>query len=191
MSFLFGGTSDKPSTKQDVDNILSIISGKDETETAKFVTNITLPATEIHGYYKINLLEMLSEMYANVRPRSFEINIVNYNEQLTENVDVYYLHTPIPDDQLDVSKLSQFTNHVQFNKKTTIKNGQPYLTCCQTNEEGDILDIDVSQVTNVNLTPNRQIFMALGALIFQLNRKTDGDVTLELTINLTYSLKKY
>lgn len=191
MSFLFGGTSEKQSTKQDVDNILSIINGKDEAEIAKFVTTITLPGTEIHGYYKMNLLEMLPEMYANVRPRGFEINVVNYNEQLTENVDIYYLHTPIPDDQLDVSKLSQFTNHVQFVKKTTIKNSQPYLTCCQIDENGDILDIDVSQVTNVNITPGRQLFMALGALVFQLNRKTEGDVTLELTINLTYCSKKY
>lgn len=191
MSFLFGGNSDKQSTKQDVDNILSIINGKDETEVAKIVTTITLPTTEIHGYYKINLLDFFSNVYANVRPRSFEINIQNYNTDLTDNIDVYYIHTPIPDDDLDINKLSQFTNHVQFNQKTTIKNTQPYMTYCQTDDECNITDIDISQSTNVNLIPNRSPFMALGALIFQLNRKTVGDVTLELTINLNYTMKKY
>lgn len=191
MSFLFGGGSTQASSKQDVDNILSIINGKDETEQAKMVTNITLEATEIHGYYKLNLLDFFEDIYANVRPRNFEVNIVNYNDDLVENVDVYYLHTPIPDAELEVSKLSQFTNHIQFTKKTTIKNQQPYLTFCQLDEEDNITDIDISQTTNVNLIPSRRPFVSLGALIFQLNRKTSGNVTLELTITLNYSIKKY
>ena len=58
-------------------------------------------------------------------------------------------------------------------------------------EEGNIIDVDISQSTNVNLLPDRSPFMSLGALIFQLNRKTSGTVTLELTINLVYTIKKY
>lgn len=190
MSFLFGGNS-KRSTKQEVDQIFSAINGIEDSQQTKLVTNLTLNTNEIHGYYKINILDFFPEQYANVRPRNFEIILNNNNDNLTENVDVWYLHTPLRDNDLDVNKLSQFSNHVQFTKKTTIKNPQPYLTFCQTSEDGEILDIDISQSTNVNLIPGRSPFISLGALIFQLNRKSQGDVTIEMTINLTYSIKKY
>lgn len=187
MSFLFG----KQSTKQQIDSVFSAINGIEDSQQAKFVTKLTLNSSEIYGYYKINILDFFAEQYANVRPRSFEIQLTNYNESLTESVEVWYLHTPLCDADLDLTKLSQFTNHTQFTKKTTIQNPQPYLTFCQTNEEGEIVDIDISQSTNVNLVPGRSPFISLGALIFQLNRKTEGDVTLEMTINLTYTIRKY
>ena len=139
-------------------------------EKTKVVKTITFDSTDIHAYYKLNLSEMLEPQYANVRPKALEITINNYNADLTENIDTWYLHTPLRDDDLDVQKLSHFSNHIQFNKKTTIKNPQPYLTYCQTNDEGDIVDIDISQSTNVNLLPDRAPFMSLGALIFQLNQ---------------------
>lgn len=190
MSFFFGSSS-KQSTKQEIDQVFSAIQGIEDSQQAKIVKTITFDTTDIHAYYKLNLLEMLEPQYANVRPKALEIIINNYNSDLTETIDVWYLHTPLRDEDLDVSKLSHFSNHVQFNKKTTIKNPQPYLTYCQTNDEGDIIDVDISQSTNVNLLPDRAPFMALGALIFQLNRITSGEITLELTINLMYSIKKY
>ena len=64
------------------------------------------------------------------------------------------------------------------------------MTYCQVNEDGEVMDVDISQTTNVNLVPGRTPFMSLGALIFQLNRKSGGDVTLEMTINLTFTIKK-
>lgn len=190
MAFLFGGSS-KRSTKQEIDQVFSAINGIEDSQQAKIVTNLTLNGNEIHGYYKMNILDFFPEQYANVRPRSFEITLNNYNETVAENVDVWYLHTPLRDDDLDVNKLSQFSNHVQFTKKTIIKNPQPYLTFCQTGENGEITDIDISQSTNVNLVPGRSPFVSLGALIFQLNRKSQGDVTIEMTITLTYTIKKY
>lgn len=189
MSFFFGGSS-KSSTKQEVDQIFSAINGIEESQQAKIVTNITLSENDIHGYYKLNILDFFTEQYANVRPKCLEIILNNYNDNLTESIDVYYLHTPIRDDDLDINKLSQFANHFQFTKKTTIKNPQPYLTYCQVNEDGEVMDVDISQTTNVNLVPNRTPFMSLGALIFQLNRKSGGDVTLEMTVNLTFTIKK-
>ena len=189
MSFLFGGSSS--SSKQEIDSVFSAIQGIEDSQQAKVVKTIPLANVDIHAYYKLNLLEMFEPQYANVRPKSLEIIINNYNSDLVENVDVWYLHTPLRDDDLDVAKLSHLSNHVQFTKKTTIKNPQPYMTYCQTDEEGNITDIDISQSTNVNLLPDRSPFMSLGALIFQLNRKTSGTVTLELTINLVYTIKKY
>lgn len=190
MSFLFGGNS-KKSTKQEIDQIFSVINGIEDSQQAKMVTNLTLNDNEIHGYYKLNILDFFTEQYANVRPRSFDIILKNYNESLVENIDVWYLHTPLKDSDLDVNKLSQFSNRVQFTKGATIKNPQPYLTFCQISEDGEILDIDISQTTNVNLIPGRSPFVSLGALIFQLNRKSQGDVTIEMTTTLTYTLKKY
>ena len=65
------------------------------------------------------------------------------------------------------------------------------MTYCQLDDDGNITDIDISQSTNVNLIPDRSPFMALGALIFQLNRKTSAEITLEVTFNLVYTIKKY
>lgn len=189
MSFLFGGSSS--SSKQEIDSVFSAIQGIEDSQQAKIVKTIPLANADIHAYYKMNLLEMFEPQYANVRPKSLEIIINNYNSDLVENIDVWYLHTPLRDDDLDISKLSHLSNHVQFTKKTIIKNPQPYMTYCQTDEEGNITDVDISQSTNVNLIPDRSPFMSLGALIFQLNRKTSGTITLELTINLVYTIKKY
>lgn len=191
MSFLFGGGNSKEITKNDVDQIFSVVQGIEDSQVSKIVTNLTFDDTDIHGYYKLNILDFFSKQYANIRPRNFEITVNNYNENLVENIDIYYLHTPIKDSDLDYNKLSEFSNHIQFTKKTTIKNPQPYLTFCQLNDDGEIVDVDISQTTNFNLLPDRDIFMSLGALIFQINRKTSGKITLELTINLNYSIKKY
>ncbi len=190
MSFLFGGSS-KQSTKREIDQVFSAINGIEDSQQAKIVTNLTLNGNEIHGYYKLNILDFFTEQYANVRPRNLEITLNNYNESLVENIDVWYLHTPLCDSDLDISKLSQFSNHVQFTKKTIIKNPQPYLTFCQINEDGEIQDIDISQSTNVNLIPGRSPFVSLGALIIQLNRKNTGDITIEMSITLTHTIKKY
>lgn len=189
MSFLFGSSSS--SSKQEIDSVFSAIQGIEESQKAKMVKTITFLSNDIHAYYKINLMEMFEPQYANVRPKALEIIINNYNPEQTENIDVWYLHTPLCDDALDVSKLSHFSNHVQFTKKTTIKNPQPYMTYCQLDDDGNITDIDISQSTNVNLIPDRSPFMALGALIFQLNRKTSAEITLEVTFNLVYTIKKY
>ena len=189
MSFLFGGSS-KSTTKEEIDQVFSAINGIEDSQQAKFVTSFTLSDNDLHGYYKLNILDFFTEQYANVRPKSLEIVLNNYNDNITEGVDVYYLHTPIRDEDLDVNKLSQFANHFQFTKKTTIKNPQPYLTFCQLGDEGEIVDVDISQTTNVNLVPGRTPFMSLGALIFQLNRKSGGDVTIEMTVTMTYTIKK-
>jgi len=189
MSFLFGGSS-KSTTKEEIDQVFQAINGIEESQQAKFVTNLTLSGNDLHGYYKLNVLDFFTDQYANVRPKNLEIVLNNYNEDMVENVDVYYLHTPIRDEDLDVTKLSQFANHFQFVKKTTIKNPQPYLTFCQVSDEGEITDVDISQTTNVNLVPGRTPFMSLGALIFQLNRRNSGDVTIEMTVTMTYTIKK-
>ena len=119
MSFLFGGSSS--SSKQEIDSVFSAIQGIEDSQQAKVVKTIPLANVDIHAYYKLNLLEMFEPQYANVRPKSLEIIINNYNSDLVENVDVWYLHTPLRDDDLDVAKLSHLSNHVQFTKKTAIK----------------------------------------------------------------------
>lgn len=196
MSFFFGGNKqevkeDKPTMEQEVEQIFSAIQGIEEAQVAKMTNTITLEDKDIHGYYKININDFFTNLYANVRPKSLEISIVNYNDSLTENVDVYYLHTPLKDASIDTNKLSTFSNHVTFTKKAIIKNPQPYLTFCQVNENGEVVDVDISQTTNINISPDNSPFMSLGALIIQLNRTTTGNVTLEITASLTYSIKKY
>ena len=196
MSFLFGGSKqevkeDKPTMEQEVEQILSAIQGIEDAQVAKMTTTITLDGNDIHGYYKININDFFSNLYANVRPKNLEISIVNYNDNLTQSVDAYYLHTPLKDASIDTNKLSMFSNHITFTKKAVIKNPQPYLTFCQINENGEVIDVDISQTTNINISPDNSPFMSLGALIFQLNRNTSGSVTLELTTSLTYSIKKY
>lgn len=196
MSFFFGGNKqevkdDKINMEQEVEQIFSAIQGIEDAQVAKMTTTITLEGNDIHGYYKINISDMFNNLYANIRPKNLEISIVNYNDSLTENVDVYYLHTPLKDASIDTNKLSMFSNHVTFTKKALIKNPQPYLTFCQVNENGEVIDVDISQTTNINISPDNSPFMSLGALIFQLKRNTTGNVTLELTTNLTYSIKKF
>ena len=196
MSFFFGGNKqevkdDKINMEQEVEQIFSAIQGIEDAQVAKMTTTITFEGNDIHGYYKINISDMFNNLYANIRPKNLEISIVNYNDSLTENVDVYYLHTPLKDASIDTNKLSMFSNHVTFTKKALIKNPQPYLTFCQVNENGEVIDVDISQTTNINISPDNSPFMSLGALIFQLKRNTTGNVTLELTTNLTYSIKKF
>ena len=97
----------------------------------------------------------------------------------------------IVDSELDLNKLSQFTNRFSFVKKFTLENKQPYLTYCDVDEDDCITRVDISQVTNVNLTPSTDAFMSLGALIFQLNRKDTGKVNIQISIDLFFSAKKY
>ena len=190
MSFFFGNSS-KQITKQEVDSVFQAINGKEESQQANIVNTLVLNEDEIHGYYKLNICDFFKDIYANVRPRGLEIVIKNMNPEKVESVDCWYLHTPLRDEDLDVEKLDQFSNKTQFTQSAKISNPQPYLTFCQTGEEGEIVDIDISQTTNINLLPDRMPFVSLGALIFQANRKQAGDIALEVTISLSYSIKKY
>ena len=72
-----------------------------------------------------------------------------------------------------------------------MENKQPYLTYCEIDDDDCITRVDISQVTNVNLTPSLDAFMSLGALIFQLNRKDTGKVNIQISIDLFFSSKKY
>ena len=188
MSFLgFGGSS-----KKEIDTVFEILQGKEDIQKSNITTILNFENNEVYGYYKINLCDFFQPCYANIRPKSFTISILNLNDNLTETINVYYIHTPLKDDDLDLNKLSQFTNHVQFNKKVTIENKQPYLTFCQTDEKDRITNVDISQVTNVNLTfKNEDLFMSLGALIFQLTRKENGPISIQLSIDLFFNAKKY
>lgn len=186
MSFLFGGSS-----KKEVDAVFEIMQGKEETQQSTISTLLTFDDSEINGYYKINLLDFFQPTYANIRPKGFTVDVVNLSEEKVNSITGYYIHTPIVDSELDLNKLSQFTNRFTFTKKFTLQNNQPYLTFCQTDEDDQITSIDISQVTNVNLTPSTDAFMSLGALIFQLNRKDTGKVDIQLSINLFFSAKKY
>lgn len=188
MSFLFGSSR---SSKKEIDEVLQTIQGSDEQETVTYSTGISFCDDECYGYYKINIVEFFKDIYANIRPKSLEFKLKNASTTKIESVDVYYLHTPICDDDLDPDMLVSFTNHVQFDVSATIKNPQPYMTVCQLDEEGNITDIDVSQITNVNITPNQSNFISLGALIFRVNRIEDGDVLLNLDMNLVYTARKY
>ena len=82
MSFLFGGSSS--SSKQEIDSVFSAIQGIEDSQQAKIVKTIPLANADIHAYYKMNLLEMFEPQYANVRPKSLEIIINNYNSDLVE-----------------------------------------------------------------------------------------------------------
>lgn len=186
MSFLFGGSS-----KKEVDAVFEIMQSKDETQQSNITTLLTFEDSEINGYYKLNLCDFFQPGYANIRPKGFTIDIINLNEDKVDSVVGYYIHTPIVDSELDLNKLSQFNNRFTFTKKFTLQNNQPYLTYCQVDEDDQITSVDISQVTNVNLTPNMDAFMSLGALIFQLNRKDTGKVNIQLSINLFFSAKKY
>lgn len=190
MSFFFGNNS-KQTTKRDVDSVFQAINGMEDSQQGKIVNTLVLNGEEVHGYYKLNIMDFFKDVYANVRPRGLEISVKNMNKELTDSVDCWYLHTPLRDDDLDIEKLDQFSNKTQFTESATITNPQPYLTFCQTSEEGEIVDIDISQTTNINLLPDRVPFVSLGALIFQANRKQTGDIALEVTITLSYSIKKY
>lgn len=187
MSFLGFG-----STKKEVDTVFEILQGKEDTQKSNITTLLKFDKGDIYGYYKINLCDFFQPCYANIRPKSFTISILNLNEDQTESINVYYIHTPLKDDDLDLNKLSQFTNHMNFNKKVTIENKQPYLTYCEIDENDKITRVDISQVTNVNLTfDNSDLFMSLGALIFQLSRKSTEPVSIQLSIDLFFNLKKY
>lgn len=186
MSFFFGGSS-----KKEVDSVFEILQGKDELQQSNITTLLTFDDSEINGYYKINLLDFFQPGYANIRPKSFSVTIINLNEDKTDSISGYYIHTPIVDSELDLNKLSQFTNRFSFVKKFTLENKQPYLTYCDVDEDDCITRVDISQVTNVNLTPNTDAFMSLGALIFQLNRKDTGKVNIQISIDLFFSAKKY
>ena len=188
MSFLFGGSK---SSKKEIDAVLQTIQGNDEQETATCSTGISFCDNECYGYYKINIFEFFKDIYANVRPKSLEIKLKNASTTKIESIDVFYLHTPICDEDLEPEMLDSFTNHVQFTVSATIKNPQPYMTICQLDNEGNIIDIDLSQITNVNITPNKSNFVSLGALIFRINRIDDGDVLLNLDMNLVHTTRKY
>ena len=186
MSFLFGG-----STKKEVDAVFEIMQGTEEPQQSNISTLITLDDSEIYAYYKINLLDFFQPCYMNVRPKGFTIDIVNLSEDKVESVTGYYIHTPIVDSELDLNKLSQFSNRFTFTKKTTLQSKNSFLTFCQVDDEDHITSIDISQVANVNITPSTDAFMSLGALIFQLNRKESGKVNLQVSITLFFSAKKY
>lgn len=188
MSFLFGGSK---SSKKEIDNVLQTIQGIDEQETTIYSTGISFCDNECYGYYKINVVEFFKDIYANIRPKSLEILLKNASTTKIESIDVYYLHTPICDDDLDTEMLDSFSNHVKFDISATIKNPQPYMTICQLDEEGNIIDIDLSQITNVNITPNKSNFISLGALIFHVNRIDDGDILLNMDMKLVHTTRKY
>lgn len=187
MSFLFGkGESDST-----VNTIIDAINDSKEKKEVKYTTTIEFPDNKINGYHKIFINDFFRDVMANVRPVYLKIVIKNYNPDVIDKVNCYYLHTPVPDEWLDYKKLSSFVNHYEFKKDEKIENSSPYLTYCQTDEHRDVLDIDVSQISNVNLVPYHEQLVSLGALVFQLNRKNAGKVTLEITCTLSHFLNLY
>ena len=186
MSFIFG--------KKDVENIIQTINGStDEILNLQMIKTFEFPINTINGYMKFNLLDFFDpNIYANVRPKSVRFTIKNYNVDKVKNVICYYIHTPIPDQLVDFNKISNFINRFEFNSNDLIiENNQPYLTYCQVDENEEVQSIDISQITNANLTPNNHPYLSFGALLFQLNRITSDPITLEITCDLSYTMKKY
>lgn len=188
MSFLFGGTS-KPDTTA-INSVLDLLANPDKMLELTYTTRLEFTSSQNNMDYVINAADFFENTYGNMRPKTLEARIKNYNEKEVHAINVWYLHTPLPYDHLNYQTLSQFQVHSEFKDTLQFTNTSPYMTLCRY-DQGNLVDIDISQITNVNITPYRSLVVSLGQLVFQLQRKTPGPVTLELTFKLKYTLKQY
>lgn len=190
MSFFgFGGDSKE---KQQVDKIGSIMDPKQDELTVKTVTKvIKFDDTNIFSYLRIDLADFFDPCWGNIRPRSLKIDVTNYNIDKTRDIIMSYIHTPLADRRVSDVKLCNLHVQEHFNEKMSYNVQTPYLTYCQMDENRNVVDIDMTQVTNVNVMPDRDINMSMGCIIFQLNRNTDGLCSLEVSLTLSYTFKPY
>lgn len=188
MSFLFGGTT-KPNTTA-INAVIEQIDGADKLQELTYTTQLEFKTAENSKDYVINVLDFFENTYGNLRPKALEVRVKNYSEKEVSAINAWYLHTPVPKQYLNYQTMSQFQTHSEFVDTLQFSNTSPYMTLCNY-DQGGLQDIDVSQITNVNVVPYRKMFVSLGQLVFQLQRKVPGPVTLELTFKLKYTLKQY
>lgn len=190
MSFFGFGSDSKE--KQQVDKIGSIMDPKQDEITVKSVTKvIKFDDTVITSYQRIDLADFFDPCWGNIRPRTLKIEVTNYNVDKTHDITMSYIHTPVTDRRISEVKLCNLKVQEHFNEKLTYTVQTPYLTYCQMDEDHKVIDIDMTQVTNVNVTPDRDVNMSMGGVFFQLNRNTEGLCSLEVKYTLSCTFKPY
>lgn len=190
MSF-FGFTTKNSLEK--VNEIINETTNKQQIDlTIKTINKvIEFKDTELQKYIMIDLNDFFNPCYGNIRPKQLIINLTNYNQNIIKDCIFSYIHTPLTINTLNDFKRCDLTIQKKFDKNLEYIINTPYITCCQTDENNNIIDIDISQITNVNLLPNRKIPLSLGSISLLLSRYTQGNCSIEISLTLKYLFKPY
>lgn len=170
---------------------ISDLMAKDEVIEKSITKVISYDDTEISKYMPINIMDFFDPCFANVRPRKLTISATNLNTSIIKEATLSYIHTPLNVKDLEGLKTCNLNVQQRFEKETVYDVNTPYLTYCQTDEENNIIDTDISQITNVNLTASRAPFVSMGAIVMALNRNTTGQCSVEVTFKISYTIKPY
>ena len=185
MSSWFG----KPNTSK-INTVIKQMSGSDETAEAVYKKEIVFERGDVYNGFVVEVDEFFKNEYCNVRPKQLVISCKNENSEETENVTMWYFHTPLVGQYVNYETLQGFKMQYKFNENVEIQNTSPYMTSYQL--EGDeVVEIGMHQLANVNIVPYRKSGMSVGQLFFELKRKSDKDVKLEVTMKLNYTKRDY
>ena len=186
MSF-FGFSSNKEKIEK-VSNLL-------EDENKYLIKNVTklieFKENELEKFDYIQINDFIDNSYGNIRPKNLIINCTIYNQNIIKECTFSYLHTPLRKQDLQTFKRCNFSIQKKFDKTLEYINSTPYITYCQTNDKNEIIDIDLSQITNANLYPERNLHLSLGSICLLINRLNTGKCNIELSYTLKYLFKSY
>ncbi len=162
----------------------------DEIVTSTITKVIKFNDTQLTNYYRIDLMDFIEPTYGNLRPTSLKINLTNYDDKIS-TITFSYIHTPLINELIDHINQSTLSVNNQFNKSFSYTVQSPYLTYYQLDSQMNLTDIDISQLTNINLIKERSQTVSLGGIYLSLNRFSSGSCSVELSMTLSYKLRLY
>ena len=179
------------SKNQDVRCLLNLLENPSSNLTKFVQKNYVVKRSDSFLYVRIDLALFFTPFNANIRPQQLTITLTNLNPDVTKDTIFYYVHTPLIETQPNLYKPSDFTNFWSFTKSFDLNVSTPYLTCVLKDDNGRVNDIDLSQLTNVNLLANRVPDVSFGGLYILPNRCVDSDITYQVQYKLLYLENKY
>lgn len=179
------------SSKEKIEKVSDILDTTNDCVTKTITKVIDFEEKDIEKYVPIQINDFFNPCYANIRPKTLFINITNYNQNIVKECTFSYLHTPLIKSDFKVFKRCDLSVQKKFEKTIEHVVNTPYMTCCQTDESGNVIDIDISQITNVNMIPSRSMYLSLGSVFLIANRITTGKCSMEISLTLKYIIKNY
>lgn len=179
------------SRNQDVRCLLNLLEGT-TPDTIKFIQKdyIILP-NESYKYIRIDLSLFFNPANMNVRPKQLDIIITNLVPESCKETLFYFVHTPLIETQMGLYNPAEFTNSWSFTNTFTLNINTPYLTFFQKNEKNQCMDVDISQLTNVNITSGRIPDVSFGGLYILPNRLSTAKLNYQIQFKLYYLENKY
>ena len=176
---------------QDVRCLLNLLEGT-TPDTTKFIQrDYTILPNESYKYIRIDLSMFFSPANMNIRPKQLDITLTNLVPDSCKDTMFYYLHTPLIETQLGIYNTTEFSNSWSFTNTFTLNINTPYLTYFQKNSNNECVDVDIWQLTNVNLTSGRIPDVSFGGLYILPNRISTAKLNYQIQFKLYYLENKY